>query len=233
VGAPLCKQDPIGATTINRDAVLMLLKLRTPKQKIIFPNTNSGYGRMAKGVAYCDETSPLEPVSLYGILKIETEKALLEAGNAVVFRLATVCGIAPRPRLDLLVNDFVYRAVNDRTVTLFESHFKRNYIHVRDVAKAFMHAMKHFEKMKGEAYNVGLSNANLSKLELCKEIKKQVPHFVFVESKIGEDPDKRNYIISNKKIEKTGYKPDVSIQDAIAELIRGYQIIKRTSFANI
>jgi nucleoside-diphosphate-sugar epimerase len=233
VGEPRCKQDPVGATTINRDAVLMLLKLRTSKQKIIFPNTNSGYGRMVKGVAYCDETSPLQPLSLYGTLKVETEKALLEAGNAIVFRLATVCGIAPRPRLDLLVNDFVYRAVHDRTVTLFEPHFKRNYIHVRDVAKAFMHAIKNFEKMKNQTYNVGLSNVNLSKRELCQEIQKQLPYFIFTESKIGEDPDKRNYVVSNKKIEKTGFKPDVSIQKAIAELIRGYKIIKRNAFSNV
>jgi len=233
VGAPLCDKDPIAATTTNRDAVLMLLKLRAPEQKIIFPNTNSGYGRMAKGVAFCDETSPLEPVSLYGKLKVETEEALLRAGNAITFRLATVCGISPRMRLDLLVNDFVYRAVNDRAVILFEANFKRNYIHVRDVATAFMHAMDNFETMKNQTYNVGLSDANLSKKELCEEIQKQLPKFVFVESAIGEDPDKRNYIISNEKIEKTGFKTQVSIQNAIAELIKGYQIVKRNDFANI
>lgn len=233
VGAPLCAQDPIGATTINRDAVLMLLKLRTPKQKIIFPNTNSGYGRMQKGVAYCDENSPLEPVSLYGRLKVETEKALLKAGNAITFRLATVCGISPRMRLDLLVNDFVYRAVTDRAVLLFEPHFKRNYIHVRDVARAFMHAMEHFERMKNQTYNVGLSNANLSKSELCEKIKRQLPAFVFVESPIGEDPDRRNYIVSNEKIEKTGFTPQVSIDDAIAELIKGYHVVHKNQFSNI
>lgn len=233
VGALLCDQDPIGATTTNRDAVLMLLRLRAPGQKIIFPNTNSGYGRMEKGVAYCDENSPLEPVSLYGALKVETEKALLKAGNAITFRLATVCGISPRMRLDLLVNDFVYRAVTDRAVILFEPHFKRNYIHVRDVASAFMHAMKNFEKMKNEAYNVGLSDANLSKSELCEKIKEQLPKFVSIESAIGEDPDKRNYIISNKKIEKTGYSTRVSIENAIAELIKGYQVVRKNQFSNI
>lgn len=233
VGAPLCDKDPIGATTTNRDAVLLLLKLRTPEQKIIFPNTNSGYGRMAEGVAFCDENSPLEPVSLYGKLKVETEVALLKAGNAVVFRLATVCGISPRMRLDLLVNDFVYRAVNDRAVILFEANFKRNYIHVRDVARAFIHAIDNFETMKNEPYNIGLSDANLSKKELCEEIQKQLPKFVFIESAIGEDPDKRNYIISNEKVEKTGFKTQVSIQNAIAELIKGYQIVKRKDFANI
>jgi nucleoside-diphosphate-sugar epimerase len=233
VGAPLCKEDPVGATTINRDAVLMLLKLRTPEQKIIFPNTNSGYGRMAEGVAYCDENSPLEPVSLYGRLKVETEDALLKAGNAITFRLATVCGISPRMRLDLLVNDFVYRAVTDRAVILFEPHFKRNYIHVRDVAGAFMHAMNNFESMKNQTYNVGLSNANLSKSELCEKIKEQLPGFVFIESAIGEDPDKRNYIISNEKIETTGFAPTVSIEDAIAELIKGFQVVRKTQFSNI
>lgn len=233
VGAPLCEADPIGATTTNRDAVLLLLKLREPGQQILFPNTNSGYGRMAQGVAYCDEHTPLDPVSLYGRLKVETEKAVLDAGESVVFRLATVCGVSPRMRTDLLVNDFVYRAVTDRTVVLFEPNFKRNYIHVRDVARAFMHTIEHFQSMKGEAYNVGLSDANLSKTELCEKIKEQLPAFVFVESAIGEDPDKRNYIISNEKIEKTGFATQVPIEAAITELIKGYQVVHKNQFSNI
>lgn len=233
VGAPACDRDPVAARTINLEAIQMILRLRDKSQKIIFPNTNSGYGRMAEGVAFCDETSALDPVSLYGKLKVQAEKELLEAGNAITFRLATVFGVSPRMRLDLLVNDFVYRAVNDGAVVLFEAHFKRNYIHVRDVAGAFMHAMENFEKMKDQTYNVGLSEANLSKAELCAEIKKQVPRFTFIESKIGEDPDKRNYVISNAKIEKTGYKTQVSLEDGIAELIKGYQVIKRNDFANI
>lgn len=233
VGAPLCDRDPVAAAAINRDAVLKLLTLRKPNQKILFPNTNSGYGRMAEGVAYCDEKSPLEPVSLYGRLKVETEKALLESGDVIVFRLATVCGISPRMRIDLLVNDFVYRAVNDSAVILFEPHFKRNYIHVRDVSMAFVYAIENFEKMKNEIYNLGLSEANLSKMELCEEIKKQLPKFVFIESKIGEDPDKRNYVISNEKIEKLGFKASTSIQDAISELVKGFQIVKRNNFSNI
>lgn len=233
VGAPLCEKDPIGATTINRDAVLMLLALRTPGQKILFPNTNSGYGRMSEGVAYCDENSPLEPVSLYGRLKVETEQALLKAGDAITFRLATVCGVAPRMRMDLLVNDFVYRAVTDRAVVLFEPHFKRNYIHVRDVARAFMHAMEHFESMKNQTYNVGLSDANLSKAELCEKIRAQLPAFVYIESPIGEDLDKRNYVISNEKVEKAGFAAQVSIDDAIAELIKGYQVVRKSQFSNI
>lgn len=233
VGAPACDKDPVAARGINLEAIALILKLRDKSQKIIFPNTNSGYGRMAEGVAFCDETSALDPVSLYGQLKVEAEKMLLADGNAITFRLATVFGVSPRMRLDLLVNDFVYRAVYDHAVVLFEPHFKRNYVHVRDVVGAFIHAMVNFETMKNETYNVGLSDANLSKMELCEEIKKQIPEFVFIESTIGEDPDKRNYIISNAKIEKTGFKTKVSLQDGIAELIKGYKVIKRNHFANI
>ena len=136
-------------------------------------------------------------------------------------------------RMDLLVNDFVYRALIDRTTVLFEPHFKRNYIHVRDVARAFMHAMDNFEAMKNEPYNVGLSEANLSKSELCDEIRKQLPKFVSVESAIGEDPDKRNYVISNAKIEATGYKPQVSLQEGIGELIKVYQVVRKNEFTNL
>ena len=233
VGAPLCDKDPVGAKTINLEAIQMILRLRNPEQKIIFPNTNSGYGRGQGDTAHCDENSPLDPISLYGKLKVQAEQELIASGNAIVFRLATVFGVSPRMRLDLLVNDFVYRAVNDRAVIVFEGSFKRNYIHVRDVVRAFVHAMDNFESMKNQVYNVGLSDANLSKLELCTEIQKQLPKFVFLESKIGEDPDKRNYIVSNAKIEATGYKPQVSLEEGIAELIKGYQVVKRNNFANI
>ena len=233
VGAPACDADPVAARTINLEAVQMILRLRKPDQKIIFPNTNSGYGRMAEGVAYCDEKSPLDPISLYGKLKVQAELEILQAGNAITLRLATVFGASPRMRVDLLVNDFVYRALFDRTAVLFEAHFKRNYIHVRDVVRAFMHAMENFETMKNEAYNVGLSDANLSKSELCAEIKKQLPKFVYVESPIGEDPDKRNYIVSNDKIEKTGFKPHYSLQDGIAELVKAYQAAQRNDFTNL
>jgi nucleoside-diphosphate-sugar epimerase len=136
-------------------------------------------------------------------------------------------------RLDLLVNDFVYRAVTDGFLVLFQSHFKRNYIHVRDIGRAFLHAIANFESMKGQAYNVGLSDANLSKRELCEEIKRQVPDFYFVEAEIGEDPDKRNYIVSNAKIEATGFRPTVSLPDGIAELIKGYQVVRRHGYANV
>ncbi len=231
-GAPLCAQDPIAARTTNLDAIKMLLELRHSNQIIIYPTTNSGYGVGQEGI-YCTEDTPLNPVSLYGSLKVEAEQAVLHAGNAITLRLATVFGVSPRMRLDLLVNDFTYRAVNDRFIILFEAHFKRNYVHVRDVAKAFIHCLDNFTKMKNEAYNVGLSTANLSKWELCEEIKKQIPAFYFVEASVGEDPDKRNYIVSNAKIEATGYQPDVSLQQGITELIKGYQVIKRNQFSNI
>lgn len=231
-GAPLCAQDPDGAETILLDAIKMILRLRGKDQKVIFPTTNSGYGVGQKG-KFCTEETPLKPISLYGKLKVQAEEDILNAGNGITLRLATAFGVSPRMRLDLLVNDFTYRAVYDRFVVLFEGHFKRNYIHVRDVAKAFIHSLNHFDKMKNHPYNVGLSDANLSKLELCEEIKKQVPDFYFVEATIGEDPDKRDYIVSNEKIEKTGFKPEVSLKQGIIELLKAYQIIKRNQYANI
>jgi len=232
VGAPICDKFPQEARSINLDAIKLILKLRSSRQKIIFPNTNSGYGIGKSGI-YCTEETPLRPISLYGKLKVEAEKTLLRAGNVITLRLATVFGISPRMRLDLLVNDFVYKALNDGYVVLFEADFKRNYIHVGDVARAFIHCMDNFEKMKNEPYNVGLSDANLSKLELCGEIKKQIPKFTFVVSPIGRDPDQRNYIVSNEKIEKTGFKPQISLRDGISELIKGYQIIRRHDFTNL
>ena len=231
-GAPLCSEDPVGARTVNLDAVKMILELRSKDQVIIFPTTNSGYGVGQEGV-YCTEETPLNPISLYGILKLEAEKRILDAGNGITLRLATVFGVSPRMRLDLLVNDFVYRAVTDRFVVLFQAHFKRNYIYIRDVAKAFIHCLGNLDKMKDEPYNVGLSDANLSKWELCEEIKKQVPDFYFIEAEVGEDPDKRNYIVSNAKIEATGFKPDISLQAGIAELIKGYQIVRKNQFSNV
>ncbi|MDE2010061.1 MAG: NAD(P)-dependent oxidoreductase [Candidatus Omnitrophica bacterium] len=231
-GAPLCAKDPIGAQTILLDAIKMILELRGKDQMIIFPTTNSGYGVGEKG-KHCTEETPLRPISLYGKLKVEAENMLLQAGNSITLRLATAFGVSPRMRLDLLVNDFTYRAVYDRFVILFEAHFSRNYIHVRDISKAFIHALNHFDKMKNQPYNVGLSDANLTKMQLCQEIKKLCPDFYFVEAAIGEDPDKRDYIVSNEKIEKTGFTPDVSLHKGLQELIKGYQVIKRNQFANI
>ena len=231
-GAPLCAQDPTGAQTILYDAIEMMLKMTSKNQIVIFPTTNSGYGVGEKG-KFCDENTPLRPISLYGKLKVQAEEAILASGHGITLRLATAFGVAPRMRLDLLVNDFTYRAVHDRFVVLFEAHFKRNYIHVRDISKAFLHGINNFDTMKSQAYNVGLSDANLSKLELCQEIKKQVPEFYFVEATIGEDPDKRDYIVSNEKIEKTGFKPDVSLSKGITELLKAYKVIKRNQYANI
>jgi nucleoside-diphosphate-sugar epimerase len=232
VGAPMCNIDKLGATTINFGAVQSIVKLRSKSQRIIYPTTNSGYGIGEKG-KFCTEDTPLNPISLYGSTKCDAEKAVLDSGNSLTFRLATVFGMSPRMRVDLLVNDFVHRAVNDRAVVIFEGHFKRNYIHVRDVAKAFMHAMDNFDSMQGRPYNVGLSEANLSKLELCAVIQKHLPQFVFLEAPIGEDPDKRDYIVSNERIEKTGYKPSFGLDDGIQELIKGYQILRNSKFSNV
>ena len=231
-GAPLCNKDPIGAKSVNFDALKMILELRGKDQPIIFPTTNSGYGISQKGVC-CTEKTPLNPISLYGRLKVEIEKILLDSGNCITLRLATAFGISPRMRLDLLVNDFTYRAVMDKYIVIFQAHFKRNYIHVRDVSGAFIHCLENFEKMKNEPYNVGLSDANLSKWDLCEEIKKQVPDFYFVESNVGEDPDKRDYIVSNEKIEGAGFRAKTSLQKGIAELIKGFQIIRKNQFSNV
>jgi len=230
-GAPICDSDPVGARTVNLEAIKRLLDLRSKEQRIIFPTTNSGYGIGQSGVL-CTEETPLAPISLYGRLKVEVEALLLDSMNTITLRLATVFGISPRMRLDLLVNDFTYRAVTDGYVVLFESHFKRNYIHVRDVACAFTHCLDHFEKMKGEPYNVGLSDANLSKRELCEEIRKQIPNFYFVDAAVGTDPDRRDYIVSNRKIERTGFKPLISLQEGIAELIRAYPILRKQAHRN-
>jgi len=232
VGAPACNRDRVAAISTNLEAIRLLLQLRSRDQRIFFPTTNSGYGIGEPG-KFCTEETPLRPLSLYGTTKVDAEKAILDAGNAVTFRLATVFGMSPRMRLDLLVNDFVYRAVTDRTVVLFEANAKRNYLHVRDVARAFLHAIRHYEQMKDQAYNVGLSEANLSKRELCAEIQKQVHEFVYLEAPVGEDEDKRDYIVSNAKIEKTGFKPLYSLEFGIRELIKGYRMLQRPEHANI
>jgi len=232
VGAPLCDTDVLGASSTNYEAIKTLLSLLSKEQKVLIPITNSGYG-VGETDKLCDEETPLRPITHYGKTKVQAESCVLERGNAISFRLATVFGMAPRMRLDLLVNDFVYRAVNDNAVVLFESHFKRNYIHIRDVSRAFVHAIDNFEKMENEAYNVGLSDANLSKWELCEKIKKYLPKFVFMDAPIGEDPDKRDYIISNKKIEKLGFKTQYSLEDGIMELIKGYKMIRNASYGNI
>ena len=232
VGAPMCKADPVGATSINRDAVDMLCGLLSKEQMVIMPVSNSGYGIGEPG-KFCTEETPLRPVSLYGTTKVEAEEIVLEKAGGVSLRLATVFGMSPRMRLDLLVNDFVYRAVNDRSLVLFESYFKRNYIHVRDVARAFLHVIDNHDAMRGEIYNVGLSDANLSKWELCEKIAEHIPGFQFMEAPIGEDPDRRDYIVSNEKIEATGYKPAHSLDMGIKELLKGYQMFRNSVYSNV
>ncbi len=232
VGAPLCSRDQIGTKSTNQTAVEMLCRLTSSQQRILMPVTNSGYGIGEQG-KFCTEDSPLRPISLYGMTKVAAETAILERENSVTFRLATVFGMSPRMRMDLLVNDFVYRAFYDRAVVIFEGHFKRNYIHIRDVAKVFLHGLTHFDKMKGKPYNVGLEDANLSKLELCAEIQTQLPNFVYLEAPIGEDPDKRDYIVSNQRILATGFIPDWSLGRGIRELIKGYTILRNTIYSNV
>lgn len=232
VGAPLCDRDPVAATTTNRDAIVKMVSTLSKEQKVLMPVTNSGYG-VGQEDAECTEETPLNPISLYGQDKVAAEAAILERENSISFRLATVFGMSPRMRIDLLVNDFTYRAVFDRTIVLFESHFRRNYIHIRDVARAFLHGLDNFDKMRGEAYNVGLSDANLSKMQLAQKIKEHIPGFAIMEAQVGEDPDKRDYIVSNDKIEKTGYMPKYSLDTGIKELIKGYTMIKNTKYTNI
>lgn len=232
VGAPLCDQDPVGARTINHDAIVDLLTMARPEQWVIMPTTNSAYGT-GDANNFCTEESPLRPVSRYARDKVAVEQTLMRHPSAVSFRLATVFGMSPRMRIDLLVNDFVHRAVTDRFVVLFEGHFKRNYIHIRDVAGAFLHALNNFETMRGQIYNVGLSEANLSKAELCQHIQRQVPDFVFLEAPLGKDPDQRDYLVSNEKLERTGWRPRFGLDEGIAELIKGYAMIRNRKYGNV
>lgn len=232
VGAPLCTKDPVGAKTINHDAILLMLRLLSKDQIVLMPTTNSAYGSGDEN-NFCTEESPLRPISTYAIEKVAVEKELMQHANAISFRLATVFGMSPRMRVDLLVNDFTHRALKDGAVVLFESHFKRNYVHVRDVSKAFRHGLKNHDSMKGQIYNVGLSDANVSKWELCEAIKKRLPKFTFIEAAVGKDPDQRNYIVSNEKIEATGFKPDNSLDAGIAELIKGFTMLRNTRYGNV
>ena len=232
VGAPMCSADPVGAKTVNHDAIEMMLTMMSADQRVLMPTTNSAYGTGDEH-NFCTEESPLRPISIYAREKVVVEERLMQRGNAISFRLATVFGMSPRMRVDLLVNDFTYRAVHDRFVVLFEGNFKRNYIHVRDVARVFMHGIENFDKMRGQIYNVGLSEANVSKRELCEHIQRQVPNFVFLEAPVGKDPDQRNYIVSNAKLEKTGFNPEVSLSAGIGELIKGFTMIKNTVHGNV
>jgi nucleoside-diphosphate-sugar epimerase len=232
VGAPACDKDPVTAQSINKDSILWLLKQLSKSQQIIMPTTNSAYGSGDKN-NFCDENSPLNPLSLYARDKVVVEKSLLEHENSTSFRLATVFGISPRMRLDLLVNNFTLRAITDGFVIVFEGHFKRNYIHILDVVQAFNLAIEKKDQFKGEIFNVGLSQANISKIELCQEIKKIVPDFLFLEAPLGKDPDQRNYIVSNKKIEALGFSPGVSLQEGLNELVKGLKMFNHKPFTNV
>ena len=234
VGMPACDQKPMEAESINYEAIKLIDELREPHQKIIYPTTNSGYGTKS-GEVYCTEETPLEPISLYGHTKVNAEKYLLNSEkDAITLRLATVFGLSPRMRTDLLVNDFVLRALRDGYIIIYEKDFKRNYVHILDVARCFEHCIINFDKMKNNAYNVGLDDANISKAELAETIKKFIPNFEIVYKEIGSDPDKRNYIVSNKKIMDKGFVPMFSIDDGIKELIKGYNILlKNDAYKNI
>jgi nucleoside-diphosphate-sugar epimerase len=232
VGAPICDRDPVTATSVNRDAVVELLRHASKDQAFLIPITNSGYG-VGQPDKSCTEESPLRPVSRYGRDKVELERIIMDRGNAISFRLATVFGMSPRMRIDLLVNDFTYRAFTDRSIVLFESQMRRNYIHVRDVARAFLHGLREFDRLRDAVYNVGLSDANLSKLELCQRIRQHIPSLTILEAPTGSDPDKRDYIVSNAKIEATGYKPMYSLDDGIRELLKGYTMIRNTRYGNV
>ena len=232
VGAPLCNKDMTGAQTVNHDAIMFMLESLRKDQIVLMPTTNSAYGS-GNNDNFCDEKSPLNPISKYALDKVAVEKKLMERENSISFRLATVFGMSPKMRIDLLVNDFVYRASKDGFIVLYESHFKRNYIHVKDVVSVFIHALENFKKMKSEIFNVGLSDANLSKLELCERIKLQIENFIIMDAPMAKDPDQRNYIVSNKKIEATGWKPKITLDDGISELIKGYKMLVNTKYGNV
>ena len=232
VGAPACKANPALTRLVNNEAQKRIIEAVSPSQWVVFPTTNSGYGIGEKD-NFCTEETPLRPISEYGKDKVEIEKSWLDKGNAVTFRLATVFGISPRMRLDLLVNDFTYRAYRDRFIVLFEEHFRRNYIHIRDVAGAFLFGLENHNRMKGQAYNVGLSSANLTKRELCEKIREYVPGFTIISAPIGEDPDKRDYIVSNAKIEALGWRPEHTLDTGIRELLKGFPLMQLSPFANV
>jgi nucleoside-diphosphate-sugar epimerase len=227
VGAPACDRDPIMAEAVNLGAIRTLNRLRSPRQLVAFPVTNSGYGTKS-GDVFCTEETPLEPISLYGRNKVDAEAELLGSPNAITFRLATVFGMSPRMRLDLLVNHFTYTAVTDGYLVIFEKDFKRNYVHIRDVADVFLYGITHADKMVGRPFNVGLDAANLSKAELAETIRKYVPNFYIHYAEVGQDPDKRNYIVSNQRLREAGFEAQRSLDDGIRELIKGYRMIRRT-----
>ena len=221
VGAPLCKKFPKETEEINLKAVNFMCGKLSKEQKVIMPVTNSGYGVGEKD-SFCDETSPLKPLSLYGRTKVMVEDAIMQRENSISFRLATVFGVSDRMRIDLLVNNFTYIATFKKKLEIFEPHFRRNFIHVDDIAKAFDFSIKNFDFLKNEIYNLGLSEANLTKEQLCSTIKKVIPDFNYQIVPEGEDPDKRDYFVSNKKIESKGFKACFQLEDGIKELNEYY-----------
>ena len=232
VVAPACLKDPQLASSINRDSMIWLFANVSKSQQILMPTTNSAYGS-GDHENYCDENSPLNPLSLYAKDKVIIEQKLMEKENFTSFRLATVFGISPRMRLDLLVNNFVYRALIDKFVILFEGHFKRNYVHLTDVVNAFIYGVENPNLVKNQIFNFGLSEANISKRQLCERIKLQLPEFVFQEAALAKDPDQRNYIVSNKKIESIGMKAKVTLDEGISELIKGLEMFVTYPHANL
>jgi nucleoside-diphosphate-sugar epimerase len=231
VGAPICDRDPRAASSVNFEAIKLINRLRSRQQLIVYPTTNSGYGTKS-GAQFCTEDTPLEPISLYGRTKVEAEQEILGSPNAITLRLATVFGMSPRMRIDLLVNHFVYTAVTDGYIVIFEKDFKRNYIHIRDVADCFLHCIKNHERMVGRPFNAGLDAANLSKEELALKVKQFVPNFFIHFSEVGSDPDKRNYIVSNQRLREAGFEAKRSLDEGIAELLKGYRMMRKTAYGN-
>lgn len=225
VGAATCSADPIYAQAVNVDSMKILANVVSDEQQVLYPNTNSGYG-IGDSADFCTEESALNPISLYGISKCEAETILLNETNAISFRLATVFGPSAKMRIDLLVNNFTYKAVNDGVLVLFEQNFRRNYIHVLDVAKAFVHGINNFDTMRGNVFNMGLSSANLTKRQLAEKIKEYVPNLEIISANYSQDPDKRDYIVSNEKLEATGWAPTQSLDDGIQQLIKMYSMMK-------
>ena len=232
VGAPLCKKKPKEAKEVNQDSIKLLCETISTNTKIIIPTTNSGYGVGSKE-NFCTEDSPIKPISVYGVTKMAAEKYVLDRGNAISLRLATVFGMSPRMRLDLLVNNFCHIALSKGKIDIFEGHFRRNFVHVLDVARAFIFCMENFEKLKNNVFNFGLDDANLTKLDLAKKIKKYVPNFEITENEFEKDPDQRDYIVSNKKILSTGFKFKVGLDEGIKELIIKIPKLPKKSFSNV
>jgi nucleoside-diphosphate-sugar epimerase len=232
VGAPACDRDPWLAESVNVEAVRLLSRLSSRGQLVIYPTTNSGYGTKSGGT-FCTEDTPLDPISLYGRTKVQAEQELLERPDTITLRLATVFGMSQRMRLDLLVNHFVYEAVTSGYILIFEKDFKRNYVHIRDVADCFIHCIEHADQMVGLPYNVGLDAANLSKEELGFKIKEHVPNFYLHFSEVGSDPDKRNYIVSNERLRQAGFEAHRTLDQGIQELIKGFSMMPRLPLRNV